>query len=97
MVRTQVFAFAFSLAAILVSLFAVGAGHGTNLPAYFLLPWTMCLAMARFDNIVLLLTALAQFPLYAALICHKRLLAIPLAAAHLVAALTHVARDGVSM
>lgn len=94
MTRALVLAFALSLAAILVSLFTMGAGHGTNLPAYVLLPWTMGLAMARFDNVILLLSALAQFPLYAALIGYERLLAIPVSAAHLLAAIWHVARDG---
>jgi len=44
-----------------VSLFTMGAGHGTNVPASVLFPWSMLLAYAGFNNGALLVTSLAQF------------------------------------
>lgn len=81
-----------SVASIFVSLLAMGARHGTNVPASILLPWSALLAYAQVENWALLLSALTQFPLYAALVCSKRVLALPLAVIHFGAAVGALAR-----
>jgi hypothetical protein len=75
---------AVGVVAIFVSLFASGAGHGTNVPAYILLPWTMLLGL-QVDQGTLLIVSLAQFPLYAALFAWERWTIVVIAAGHLAA------------
>lgn len=93
MIKSLLIGLALSVAAVFVSLFTMGAGHGTNVPASILLPWSMLLAYAQFDSGVVLLSSLIQFPLYAVLVRRKRVLALPLAIIHFGAVAGALARS----
>lgn len=82
------------LVAAFVSLLAAGAGHGTNVPAYLLVPWTMLLASSQTDSIMLLALSVAPFPLYAALAAWRRWLVAPIAFGHAVASLWLLVDNG---
>lgn len=73
----------FNAVAIAISLFTMGAGHGTNVFASIVLPWSMLLGYAQFESGVLLASSLVQYPLYAVLVRSKPALALPIVLIHL--------------
>ncbi|WP_192255357.1 hypothetical protein [Mesorhizobium silamurunense] len=81
--------------AFVITIFTMGAGHGTNVPGFILIPWTMLLMLAGAGISTFLLSACAQFAIYIALIRFRPLLALPIGIVHCVAAVWGMARNGI--
>lgn len=83
------------LVGFLVAIFTMGAGHGTNVPGFIVVPWVMLLMMAGAGALPGLLSACAQFTIYVALIRFRPLLVLPIGILHCVAAVWGMARNGI--
>ncbi|MGX9120314.1 hypothetical protein ACWTU6_27165 [Mesorhizobium sp. BHbsci] len=83
------------LVGFLIAVFAAGAGHGTNIPGFVVVPWMMLLLLARFGTLILLLAACAQFVVYLWSIRSKPILALPIGMAHCVAAVWGMNLNGI--
>lgn len=83
------------LVGFLIAVFAAGAGHGTNIPGFAVVPWMMLLMLARAGTLMLLLAACAQFAVYLWAIRSKPILALPIGIAHCAAAVWGMYLNGI--
>ena len=79
----------------LIAIFTIGAGHGTNVPGFIVVPWMMLLMMAGIGAVPGVFSACAQFTIYILLIRSKPLLALPIGIVHCVATVWGMARNGI--
>ncbi|MCG7507990.1 hypothetical protein [Mesorhizobium retamae] len=83
------------LVGFLVAVFAAGAGHGTNIPGFVVVPWMMLLLLARAETLILLLAACVQFVVYLWAIRSRPILALPIGIAHCAAAVWGMHLNGI--
>jgi hypothetical protein len=82
------------LIAMLVAVIAMGAGHGTNVPGCILVPWAMLALFAREGNALIFALGFIQYPVYAALVGYRRVMAIPVLLVHIAAVAGVLLRNG---
>ncbi|OBQ94601.1 MAG: hypothetical protein E5V67_25495 [Mesorhizobium sp.] len=95
MLKTIAAGLGLGLVGFLIALFTMGAGHGTNVPGFVVVPWMMLLMMAGAGALPGLLAACAQFTIYILLIRCKPLLALPIGIVHCAAAVWGMAGNGI--
>ncbi|TPL14850.1 hypothetical protein FJ945_30005 [Mesorhizobium sp. B2-4-9] len=95
MLKTIAAGLGLGLGGFLIAVFAAGAGHGTNVPGFIVVPWMMLLLLARAGTMALLIGACAQFVIYLLIIRSRRLLALPIGIAHCAAAVWGMALNGI--
>jgi hypothetical protein len=85
-----------SAGATFISILTMGAGHGTNLPAYIMVPWAMILLIADQTGTSMVLVAmLAQYPIYGAILGFRWRLWPFVLVPHFIDSMALLWRDGV--
>ncbi|RUU13044.1 hypothetical protein EOD23_05675 [Mesorhizobium sp. USDA-HM6] len=95
MLKTIAAGVGLGLVGFLIAIFTMGAGHGTNVPGFIVVPWMMLLMMVGVGAVPGVLSACAQFSIYIALIRFRPLLALPIGIVHCAAAVWAMARNGI--
>jgi hypothetical protein len=72
------------LGATIVALLVVGAGHGNNTPACFLIPWTMIYTLRGASEWWFLPMAAAPYVLYGLAVGYRRWLFVPVLVVHII-------------
>ncbi len=83
--------------ATLIAIFTMGAGHGSNVPGCFVVPWmVLAFRMPLAGNFVWMAAGIVPYAIYAALIGYRRRLVVPVIVVHGAAVAAALVSNGLS-